>query len=69
VQPVDGPARWLFTEQELQVDTLEMEEAIGLARDLVLIASGGRFQPQEVPDPPVHAPHIAHQTRMERGDR
>jgi hypothetical protein len=66
-QPV-GRAGWLFTEQELQVDGLEMEDAIGLARDLVVIASGGRFRPQDVPEPPVHAPRIPHRTRMERTD-
>jgi hypothetical protein len=37
-QPV-GRAGWLFTEQELQLDSLEKEVAIGLARDLVMIAS------------------------------
>jgi hypothetical protein len=67
-QPV-GRASWLFTEQELQLDGLEMEEAIGLARDLVMIASGGRFRPQDPsPDPPVHAPILRHQTRIERTD-
>jgi hypothetical protein len=46
-----------------------MEDAIGLARDLVLIASGGRFRPQDSsPAPPVHAPQFPHQTRMERTD-
>ena len=71
LQPVDGPARWLFTEQELQLDTLEMEEAIGLARDLVVLASGGRFRPQDAPnsETPVHVPPLRHPTRMERNDR
>jgi hypothetical protein len=65
-----GRASWLFTEQELQVEGLEMEEAIGLARDLVLIASGGRFRPQDAsPAPPVHAPRSTDQTRMERTDQ
>ncbi len=72
LQPVGGPARWFFTNQGLQLDTLEMEEAIGLARDLVLIASGGRFRPQAVPTPsapPVHAPRLPQPTRVERTDR
>jgi hypothetical protein len=67
-QPV-GRAGWLFTEQELQLEGLEMEEGIGLARALVLIASGGRFRPQDPsPAPLVHAPVLRHQTRMERSD-
>jgi hypothetical protein len=64
-----GRARWLFTQDELQVDDLPMEDAIGLARDLVVSASGGRFRPQEVSEPPVHAPQFPHRTRMERSDQ
>jgi hypothetical protein len=68
-QPVER-ANWLFAEQELQVDGLEMEEAIGLVQDLVLIASGGRFRPQVTsPDPAVHLTRITHRTRMERSDQ
>lgn len=62
-------ADWLFTPEELQLDGLEMEKAIGPARDLVLIASGGRFRPQDAPpEPPIHVPPLPHQTRMERSD-
>jgi hypothetical protein len=70
-QPVDR-ACWLFTQDELQVDGLEMEEAITVVCGLVDVATAGRFRPQEVPTPPepsVHPPRFPHQTRMERGDR
>jgi hypothetical protein len=41
-------ASWLFTEQGLQVDGLEMEEAITIACGLVDIATAGRFRPRDV---------------------
>jgi hypothetical protein len=70
-QPV-GRASWLFTQEEIQVDGLEREEAITVVRDLVLVAPGGRFRPQSVPqpgDPPVRSPRFPQQTCMERRDR
>jgi hypothetical protein len=38
-------AGWLFTQDELQVDGLEMEEAIAVVRGLVDVATAGRFRP------------------------
>jgi hypothetical protein len=70
-QPIDR-AGWLFTQDELQVDGLEMEEAITIARGLVDLTTAGRFRPQEVPTPPappVRAPRFPQQTRMERTDQ
>jgi hypothetical protein len=69
--PVDR-ASWLFTQDELQVDGLEMEEAITVAQGLVDVATAGRFRPQEIPPPaerPVRSPRFSHQTWMERTDR
>jgi hypothetical protein len=65
-------ASWLFTPDELQLDGLEMEEAITVARGLVDVATAGRFRPQSVPqpeDPPVRSPRFPQQTCMERSDR
>ncbi len=69
--PVDC-AGWLFTQDELQLDGLEMEEAITVARGLVDVATAGRLRPESVlppPEPPVHALRFPHRTRIERSDR
>lgn len=63
---------WLFTRDELEVDGLEMEDAVGIARGLVDITTAGRFRPQEVPTPtppPVHSIPLRHQTPTERSDK
>jgi hypothetical protein len=36
---------WLFTTDELQLDGIEMDEAIHIARSLVDLATAGRFRP------------------------
>jgi hypothetical protein len=60
LQPIDR-AGWLFTPEELQLDGLEMEEGITVARGLVDVATAGRFRLQEMPvppEPPVHAARV-----------
>jgi hypothetical protein len=73
-----GPSRqkarsgWLFTPDELQLEGLEMEEAIGVARGLVDVATAGRFRSATLavsPDLPPHSPRVQHQTRPERTEQ
>jgi hypothetical protein len=67
-QPVDC-ASWLFTQDELQIDGLEMEEAIAVVRGLVDVATAGRFRPQAVSTPtkpPVSETPFPRHTRIER---
>ncbi len=69
--PIDR-AGWLFTPDELQVDGLEMEEAITVARRLVDFATAGRFRPQDVPVPAersVSETPFPRDTRIDRKDQ
>jgi len=66
------PGGWLFTDDVLEVDGLDMEDAISVARELVDLASAGHFiresfDPNAIPRKPVaQAPH---RQPIERGDR
>jgi hypothetical protein len=65
-------ASWLFTPDELQLDGLEMEEAITVARGLVDFATAGRFRPQDVPVPAersVSETPFPRDTRIDRKDQ
>jgi hypothetical protein len=71
LHPVER-AGWLFTSDEVQLDGLEMEEAITVVRGLVVLAAAGHVRPQDIPTPPappVRSPRFPYQTRMERSDR
>jgi hypothetical protein len=64
-------ADWLFTPEVIQLEELEMEEAITVARGLVDIATAGRFRPQDVPTPPdqpISGTPFPQHTRIERTD-
>jgi hypothetical protein len=69
--PVDR-ASWLFTQDELQVDGLEMEEAITVARGLVDVATMGRFRPETFApagESSVSGTRFPQHTRIERTDQ
>lgn len=66
-------AGWLFTADVLEVDGLDMEDAISVARGLVDIATAGRFlrepfDPDAIPVRPVR-PAGSPRTPTERSDR
>jgi hypothetical protein len=64
-------AGWLFTPDVMQLEGLEMEEAITVARGLVDVATAGRFRPQDVPTPPdrpISGTPFPEHTRIERID-
>jgi hypothetical protein len=66
------PGGWLFSNDVLEVDGLQMDDAIGVARDLVDIASAGRFlrdghDASTIPSNPTLP--VSPQVTMERSDR
>lgn len=66
-----GEADWLFTPEELQLDGLELEEAITIARGLVDVTTAGRFRPETEPrpeDPPRPGTPFPPTPRIERTD-
>jgi hypothetical protein len=70
-QPIDR-AGWLFTPDELQVEGLEMEEAITVARGLVDVATLGRFRPEtfaSTGESPMRGTAFPQHTRIERGNQ
>jgi hypothetical protein len=65
-------AGWLFTPDELQIDGLEMEEAITVVRGLVDVATLGRFRPEMFAassKSPVSGTPFPQHTRIERSDQ